>query len=78
MVKKVLIYSTATCAACKAAKDYLKNKGIAFDSLDVGEDENAREEMLKQNGGRLTVPTIVADGEVVVGFDKTKIDKLLL
>ena len=77
MEHKVLVYSTATCPSCKAAKQYLTDKGITYTSLDVGADEKAREEMIKKNGGLLTVPTIEIDGKIIVGFDQAKINAAL-
>ncbi len=74
MTHQIKIYSTATCPACKLAKEYIKSKGFEYQSLDVGEDAKAREEMMTKNGGLLSVPTINIDGKVITGFDKNKID----
>lgn len=38
-------------------------------------DEDARDELL--NLGVRSTPALVVDGEVVAGFDKTRIDELL-
>lgn len=73
---EVKVYSTATCPYCKTAKDYLSSKGIAYKNIDVSEDAAAREEMVKISG-QMGVPVIVIDNQVVVGFDKDKIDALL-
>lgn len=58
------------------AKDYLSSKGIAYQNLDVSQDATAREEMVKISG-QMGVPVIVINSEVIVGFDKSKIDSLL-
>jgi len=42
----------------------------------VSKDEKAREEMIKKSGA-LEVPIVEIDGQIVVGFDKEKICKLL-
>ena len=73
----VIVYSTATCPACAAAKAHLDEIGQKYKTVDVGTDEKGREEMMKKAGGLLSVPTIDIDGEIVVGFDKAKIDELL-
>lgn len=72
----IKIYSTPTCPWCKKAKAYLEEKGIAFESFNVAEDQKAQEEMIKISG-QMGVPVLDIDGQVVVGFDKTKIDELL-
>lgn len=42
----------------------------------MARDEQARNEMLRKTG-RLAVPTVVVGDEVVVGFDKDKLEKLI-
>jgi len=56
--------------------EFLKEKGIEFEEIDVSKDEKARDEMIKKSG-RLEAPIIEIDGQIVVGFDKEKICKLL-
>lgn len=77
----MLIYSTKTCPFCKMEKEYLTQKGIAFENIFVDEDEKKAEEMI-QKSGQMGVPvTIVTsdDGkeEVIVGFDKDKLNSVL-
>lgn len=72
----VRVFSTPGCAFCFTLKEYLKEKGIQFEDIDVSKDEKAREEMIKKSG-KLEIPIIEIDGEIVVGFDKNKIVKLL-
>jgi len=73
---KVKIYTTPACPFCHLAKEFLKEKGIEFEEVDVLKDEKAAEEMIKKSG-QMGVPVIEIDGEIVVGFDKEKIEKLL-
>jgi glutaredoxin-like YruB-family protein len=75
-MKEIKIYSTPTCPYCKMAKEYLSSKNIPYQDLDVSVDKAALEEMVKLSG-QMGVPVIVIDGEVVMGFDKTKIDALI-
>ena len=74
--KRVTIYSTPTCPYCHQAKDYLTSKGIAFTELNVATDLDARSAMV-QRSGQLGVPVIEVDGQVVVGFNRGKLDELL-
>ncbi|BAF59254.1 hypothetical protein PTH_1073 [Pelotomaculum thermopropionicum SI] len=57
-------------------KEFLSQKGISYRELNVAEDEKAREEMLKKTG-RLAVPTITVGNKVVVGFNRSELEKLL-
>jgi glutaredoxin 3 len=76
MSKKVVVYSTPTCSHCVSVKKYLKEKGVDYTDLNVAEDQAARAEMIEKTG-RMAVPVIMVDDEVVVGFNKTKLDELL-
>ncbi|MBT4135318.1 NrdH-redoxin [archaeon] len=73
---KIKIYSTPTCPYCKTAKDFLKEKKIEFEAIDVSSDEKGLEEM-KKKSGQLGVPVIDIDGEIIVGFEKEKLSKML-
>jgi len=75
-VSVVKVYSTPTCPYCIRAKEYLKSKNIDFQNIDVSSDEQATEEMVKFSG-QMGVPVIVIDNNVVVGFDRAKINSLL-
>ena len=74
--KKVVVYSTPTCPYCKRAKDYLSRKGISYTDINVAESRDAAKEMI-QKSGQMGVPVIIIDGEVVVGFNQTLLDRLL-
>ena len=74
--KKVVIYSTPTCPYCKRAKDYLSRKGIRYTDIDVAQDKEKAKEMT-QKSGQMSVPVIIIDNEIVVGFNQVLLDKLL-
>ena len=74
--KKVVIYSTPTCPYCKRAKEYLSRKGISYTDIDVAQDREKAKEMT-QKSGQMSVPVIIIDGEIVVGFNQVQLDKLL-
>lgn len=73
---KIIIYSTPTCPYCLALKEFLKEKGVSFFDFDVSKDKKALEEMVEKSG-QWGVPVIDIDGEIIVGFDREKIEKLL-
>ena len=57
------------------AKEYLSQRNVPFVERDIMNDQTAMDELLKL--GVLTTPVTVIDGEVVVGFDRTRFEKLL-
>jgi len=61
---------------CKLAKEFLSSKGIAFQDINVAEDAEARQELI-QKTGQLAVPVITVDDEVIVGFDRARLERLL-
>ena len=73
---KVTIYSTPSCVFCKMAKAYFAQNNVAFEEKDVASDIPAREEMIRKSG-QLGVPVIDIDGNIIIGFDKNHIAKLL-
>lgn len=73
---KIKIYSTPTCPYCVTLKEFLKEKGFEFEDINVAQDAQAREEMISKSG-QMGVPVADIDGEIIIGFDKGKISKLL-
>ena len=74
--KKVIIYSQPGCSACKAAKEYLSQKGIPYTDKNIREDPDAMRELIEEYKSRST-PTILIEDEVIIGFDKERLDELL-
>jgi glutaredoxin 3 len=74
--KKVVIYATPTCPNCKWTKEYLTEKGVQYTDLNVAGSKELIKEMIDKSG-QMSVPVIVIDNQVVVGFNQGKIDKLL-
>lgn len=76
IMKKIIIYSTPSCPYCVALKEYLKEKNFDFVDFDVSKDPQKLEEMIEKSG-QMGVPVIDIDGEIIIGFDKEKIDQIL-
>ena len=72
----IKIYSTSWCPACVKAKKYLGLKGLAFSEINVAAAHEDREEVFKVSGQR-TVPVLDINGEIIVGFDMSAIDKAI-
>lgn len=74
--KKVVIYTTPTCGYCKMAKEFLTEKGVSFEEHDVASDLEMRKAMVEKSG-QMGVPVITVGEEVMVGFDKEQLAKLV-
>jgi len=73
---KVIVYSTTTCPYCVMAKDWLKEKKVEYDDINVGKDQEKAKEMI-QKSGQMGVPVIDIAGTVIVGFDRPKMEEAL-
>lgn len=76
MAHNIKIYSTPTCPYCAGVKKYLTERGISYQDKNVAVDEAAREEMFARTK-QMGVPVIDIDGEIIIGFDRPKIDAAL-
>jgi len=72
----IKIYSTPTCIYCHNLKKFLKEHNIQFEDINVAENQEALKEMVEKSG-QMGVPVVEIDGQIVVGFDREKISKLL-
>ncbi len=72
----IKVFSTPTCPYCTTLKNFLKEKGIEFEDIDVSKDQKAAQEMIDKSG-QMGVPVADIDGEIVVGFDRERICQLL-
>ena len=58
------------------AKQYFQAQKIAFEEIDVNQNSQAAQEMVKLSG-QMGVPVIVIDKKVIVGFDQKEIERVL-
>lgn len=72
----VTIYTTPSCVYCRMTKTFFAENNVTYEEKDVAVDAAAREEMFKKSG-QMGVPVIDIDGNIVVGFDKPQLAKLL-
>jgi len=73
---EVTIYSTPSCHFCHMAKEFFKANNIAYTEHDVAGDAEQRKIMIEKSG-QMGVPVIIIGDELIIGFDKPKITKLL-
>ena len=73
---KIRIFSTPSCPYCVTLKEFLKENNVAFEDIDVSQDQASLNEMIEKSG-QTGVPVVDIDGQIIIGFDKEKIVKLL-
>lgn len=73
-MKNVVVYTSNTCTYCTAAKEFLAEKGFEFEERNIKE-PTYRKELMSM--GFMSVPVIKVDEDVVLGFDKEKLETLL-
>ena len=73
---KVIVYSAPWCAFCHAAKAYFDKLGVKYTDKDVEKDPSAGMEAVTKSQQR-GIPVIDIDGEIIIGFDRPRIDAAL-
>lgn len=66
---RIEIYSKNPCPYCVMAKKLLESKGYEYEEINLSQHPERTDEMLERSGGRMTVPEIFIDGELVGGYD---------
>ena len=61
---------------CGKVKEFLSQNKIDYIDKNIAADETALAELEKL--GYMTTPVTLVDGEVVVGFDRSKLETVLL
>jgi glutaredoxin 3 len=74
--KPVSIYTTSTCHFCQMSKELFKANNIQYTEYNVGTDPQKRQEMIEKSG-QMGVPVIFIGDDMVIGFDKKRLDELL-
>ena len=57
-MEPITMYSAGWCPDCRRVKDFLKERGVQFREVDIDEDEESEELVLRVNNGRRKVPTL--------------------
>ena len=75
------LYALSTCPYCRMTKRYLDDHGITYEITEVdrldGDEKAAAVERVKTLSGGTSFPVLVADDQVIVGFNKTKMANIL-
>jgi glutaredoxin-like YruB-family protein len=74
--KNITIYSASWCAFCHAAKAYFDKLGIKYTDKDIESDPKIAQEAIDKSG-QTGIPIIDIDGDIIIGFNRPKIDEAL-
>ncbi len=72
----IKIYTTPTCTYCAQTKQFLTQRGVPYTELNVMEDKDALDEMVRLTGGR-SVPVIVCGSDVLIGFSRSRLEQII-
>lgn len=72
--KRVVMYSTSWCGACKRAKQYFNENGINYVEYDVETNEKGKQDF-RELGGR-GVPVILVGNKRLNGFSASSFEKI--
>lgn len=74
----VTIYSTTWCAFCHTEMQWLDKLGVPYVKKDIDIDEEAHKELDKKMDGPVRgVPVTDIAGDLVMGFDRPKLQQAL-
>ena len=73
---RVTVYTTPTCSWCNTLKTYLDSHQVGYREVNVAADTLAAEAMVRKSGQQ-GVPQTEINGQMIVGFDKSRINQLL-
>lgn len=72
----IKVYSVEWCGPCNKVKKYLESKNVAYEAVIVADAKEDRD-IVEQISGQRSVPVTTINDQVIIGFDKQKIDEAL-
>jgi len=73
----IIMYCTSWCPACRRARRFLDERGIAYTEIDINKVPEARSRLRELTGGTLTTPTFDIHGQVIVNFQRDELERML-
>jgi glutaredoxin-like YruB-family protein len=74
--KRVTVYTTPTCPWCTTVKNFLRKNHVRYSEVNIASDQSAAQSMVSKSGQQ-GVPQTEINGEMVIGFDQAKLNRLL-
>ncbi len=72
--QRIRLFVKPFCGWCHEAKDWLDERGVAYEEVDVISSRSAFQEMIALSGQTLA-PVLEVDGEVLADFDTGQLEK---
>ena len=72
----IKVYSVEWCGPCNKVKKYLESKNIPYEAVLVADEKEDRD-IVEEVSGQRSVPVTTINDQVIIGFDKQKIDAAL-
>ena len=76
MDMKTIVYGAEWCAFCHTAMEYFDKLGVKYEYRNVEENPEWGKEAVDQSH-QFGIPVLDMDGEIIIGFDRPKIDAVL-
>lgn len=73
----IKVFSSDSCGYCTKLKAYLDSRRVEYDVIDVSESRENYDKLISISGQTGIPVTVFDGGEVVIGFDKPRIDSLI-
>jgi glutaredoxin 3 len=72
----VIVYTSPTCPYCTMVKEFLSQRGVSFEERDVSRDPSYAQELVNSTG-QMGIPVTIINGQMVVGFDRGRLEQLI-
>jgi glutaredoxin len=80
-VPQIKVFALSTCPYCRQARAFLDESGVAYDVVEVdkltGDERTSTIGEVKALSGGTSFPVIVMGDEVIVGYNKARIQQLI-
>ncbi len=73
----IVMYCTPWCPDCRNAKRYLDGRGLKYTEVDITKDKAAEKRARELALGKLVTPTFDCEGQVVLDFDRKRLEEIL-
>lgn len=73
---QVIVYRTSWCAFCHTEMQWMDRLGVKYVAKDIETDQEAHDELMaKINGDFRGVPVTDVAGDIILGFDRPKLQE---
>ncbi len=59
---EITMYTAPWCGDCRRAKQFLSERGVSFREVNVDEDDEASDLVIRVNNGKRKIPTFEVEG----------------